>query len=77
LSNQYEVMVEAFETKQNVKKEEMDYKILKAIFGIKSPKKAKAMGDDDDDDDYDAMDDDDDDGASEMDDDEDDDDDVM
>eukprot|EP00555_Chaetoceros_dichaeta_P003189 CAMPEP_0198248834 /NCGR_PEP_ID=MMETSP1447-20131203/501_1 /TAXON_ID=420782 /ORGANISM="Chaetoceros dichaeta, Strain CCMP1751" /LENGTH=258 /DNA_ID=CAMNT_0043933315 /DNA_START=30 /DNA_END=809 /DNA_ORIENTATION=- len=60
LSAKYEVMVDAFETQQTAKKEEVDYKLVKAVFGIKSPKKAKAAGDDDDDD-YDPDDEDDDD----------------
>jgi len=52
LSKRYEGMVEKFDASQNAKKEEVDYKLLKAILAIKSPKSKtlKATGYDDDDD---------------------------
>jgi len=59
LSATYDDMMEEFENGQNLKKEETDYKLLKAIFGLKKPK--AVVGDDDDDDDDGDYDDDDDD----------------
>jgi len=75
LSARYEEMSAKFEEGQKLKKEELDYMLIKSIANMKDTRPPSERGDDDDDDD--DMDDDDDDDMDDDDDDIDDDDDDM